>query len=547
MAYPKNCRYFLIMPSRKNPYFSGLFFALVFLTSGPGSAADLTGGGAVATQHPLATEAAARVLREGGNAVDAAIAAALTLAVVEPYNSGLGGGGMALLWLGKKGKAQALDFRETAPLQAGPEMYQNPELGPEASRLGPLAIATPGEIAGLELLHRQWGRLTWALLFTEAIRHAESGFGPELELSRRVRDKADCLGRDYHSTKIYQELLRPKGSGILVQRDLAETLKKLRDRGAQEIYQGELGKTLVDNLRGKGAWLDTTDLTAYRAVEREPLAVDFPFGKIWGMPPPSSGGVAVLRGMILLEEFFKKEKAPSFEQWTLALLQTLGTVFRDRNAAMGDPDFVKDMPIKAWLKKDGGNTTHLSVMDGEGNAIAMTLTINLSFGSCVTAGATGILMNDQMDDFSTLPGRPNAFGLVQSEFNAVAPGKRPLSSMSPTLVTKKRQALLAIGSPGGPRIISSVLQTLLRYFFLHETLEASVAGERLHYQGIPDVVFGEAERGFGWIVEKFKVGTKLEKPWGNVQAVGYDPKTKRFQAVSDPRGQGKALVLEVAP
>jgi gamma-glutamyltranspeptidase/glutathione hydrolase len=501
-------------------------------------------GGAVATQHPLATEAAARVLREGGNAVDGAIAAALTLAVVEPYNSGLGGGGMALVWMGKEGKARALDFRETAPLQAGPDMYQNPDLGPDASRLGPLAIATPGEIAGLELLHRRWGRLSWAGLFTEAIRHAETGFGPEAELSKRVRDKADCLARDYHSAKIYQELLKPKGSGVLVQTDLAEALKKLRDRGAQEFYQGELGKTLVDNLRGKGAWLAQADLVGYRPMEREPLAVDFPFGKIWGMPPPSSGGVGVLRGMILLEAFFKKEKKSSPEAWTLALLQALEIVFRDRNAAMGDPDFVKDMPIKAWLKKGGGNTTHLSVMDGEGNAVAMTLTINLSFGSCVTAGGTGILMNDEMDDFSTLPGRPNAFGLVQSEFNAVAPGKRPLSSMSPTLVTKKRQALLALGSPGGPRIISSVLQTLLRYFFLKESLGKSVAGERLHYQVEPATVFGESDSLFGWIVEKFKVGTKLERPWGNVQAVGYDPKTKRFEAVSDPRGQGKALVLD---
>lgn len=501
-------------------------------------------GGAIATQHPLATEAAARVLSEGGNAVDAAVAAALTLGVVEPYNSGLGGGGLALVWPAKARRAQALDFRETAPLAARADMYQNPELDLEASRLGPLAIAVPGQIAGLEFLHRRWGRLPWASLFAEAIRHAENGFGPEPALRERVREKADCLARDYHSSRVYRELLKPKGTGILVQKELAETLKKLRDRGAAEFYQGQLGRALVENLRGKGAILDLADLGAYRAVEREALAVDFTFGKLWGMPPPSSGGVGVLRGMILLEKFFKKEKSPSPETWTLALLGTMETIFRERNAGMGDPDFVKDMPVKAWLKKDGGDTSHLSVMDGEGNAVAMTLTINLSFGSCVTAGLTGILMNDEMDDFAALPGVPNAFGLVQSEKNAVAPGKRPLSSMSPTLVTKKDRALLALGSPGGPRIITSVLQTLMRRYFLQESLKASVAGERLHYQVEPPYVSGESDRFFGWIVEKFKLGTRLQKPWGNVQAVAYDPKAKRFEAVSDPRGQGKALVLD---
>lgn len=521
-----------------------LCILLVLLCAGRALYAAAGQGGAVATQHPLATEAAARVLSEGGNAIDAAVAAALTLGVVEPYNSGLGGGGMALVWPAKGRKAQALDFRETAPLAARADLYQNPELGPEASRVGPLAIAVPGQIAGLEWLHRRWGRLPWASLFTEAIRHAESGFGPEPSLRERVREKTDCLARDYHSSRVYRELLKPKGTGILVQKELAETLKKLRDRGAAEFYQGQLGRALVENLRGKGAILDLADLSAYRAVEREALAVEFPFGKLWGMPPPSSGGVGVLRGMILLEKFFKKEKSPTPEAWTIALLQTMETIFRERNAGMGDPDFVKDMPVKVWLKKDGGDTSHLSVMDGEGNAVAMTLTINLSFGSCVTAGDTGILMNDEMDDFAALPGVPNAFGLVQSEKNAVAPSKRPLSSMSPTLVTKKDRALLALGSPGGPRIITSVLQTLMRHYFLKESLEASVAGERLHYQVEPPAVFGESDRLFGWIVEKFKIGTRLQKPWGNVQAVAYDPKAKRFEAVSDPRGQGKALVLD---
>lgn len=543
MAYLTNFIKIPIMFRRKSFLILGAFAWLLSASWCAYGASPSALSGAIATQHPLASQAALRVLKEGGNAIDAAIAAALTLAVVEPYHSGLGGGGMALVWPAKGGKALALDFRERAPLQAKGDMYQNPILGSDASRFGPLAIATPGEIAGLEWMHRRWGKRPWASLFKEAIQYAEEGFAPDPELRERVRDKAECLVRDYHSFRNYKPLLKGEDPGLWTQKDLANSLKTLRDRGAAEFYQGELGKTLVTNLRGKGAILDSPDLSEYRALERPALSVDFPFGKIWGMPPPSSGGIGVLRGMILLEKFFKANRKPSPEAWTLALLQSMDTIFRERNTAMGDPDFVKNMPIKSWLKKDGGNTTHLSVMDSEGNAVAMTLTINLSFGSCVTAGETGILMNDEMDDFSALPGQANAFGLVQSEKNAVEPGKRPLSSMSPTLVTKKGKALLALGSPGGPRIISSVLQVLMRYYFLKEDLKDSVAGDRLHYQVDPPFVFGESDHSFGFILEKFKIPARLQSRWGNVQATAYDPKTKLFEAVSDPRGQGEALLL----
>lgn len=532
--------------TRKQGRYRLILLLLFLFIANPSQAWPRSDFGAIATQHPLATEAGARVLREGGNAVDAAVAAALTLAVVEPYNSGLGGGGMALVWVAKTGKVRALDFRETAPALARPDLYQSPELDPEASQVGPLAIAVPGEIAGLAFLHGALGKASWTSLFTEAIRHAEFGFPPDLELRRRVRDRADCLARDYHSAQVYKGFLADRPVENFAQPNLATSLKALRDAGAGAFYRGPLGRSLVENLRGKGALLDLEDLSAYRAVEREPLHADFPFGRLWGMPPPSSGGVSVLRGMNLLEAFFRREKNPGPEATALELLRVFAALFRDRNAGMGDPDFVKDMPIQDWLKKTDGNTSHLSVMDSEGNAVAMTLTLNLSFGSCVTAGETGILMNDEMDDFATIPGQPNAFGLVESARNAVAPGKRPLSSMSPTLLSKDRKALLAIGSPGGPRIITSVLQTLLRHFFLNESLEASIAADRLHYQVEPPIVYAESDRFFGLIVERLKLGTKLQNRWGNIQAVAYDPKAKRFTALSDPRGQGKALVVEAS-
>ncbi len=518
--------------------------ALLCLGSIPGRAEDPPPLGAVATQHPLATEAAARVLREGGNAIDASIAAALTLGVVEPYHSGLGGGGMALVWVAKTGKVYAIDFRETAPLRARADMYQGPGLGPEASQVGPLAIAVPGEPAGLGLLHERWGKLSWASLFTEAVRFSEQGFPADAELQKRVLEKSDCLSRDYNSAQIYQNLLAAKGAEPFRQPALAETLKKLRDRGVGDFYRGETSRLLVESLRGKGACLETADLASYRAVERPPLHSDFAFGRLWGMPPPSSGGISVLRGMNLLEAWFRKHRQNSPAELAVELVRDFGVLFKERNAAMGDPDFVKTMPIHEWLKKSDGSTSHLSVIDREGNAVAMTMTINLSFGSCVTAGPIGVMMNDEMDDFSTNPGQPNAFGLVQSENNAIAPGKRPLSSMSPTLLTKDRHALLAIGSPGGPRIITSVLQSLVHYLFLHEDLAASLAAARLHYQVEPPTVFGESEQFFSEIREQLKLATKLQLPWGNVEAVAYDPAQHRFTAASDPRAQGKALVVE---
>ncbi len=482
--------------------------------------------GAVATQHPLATEAALRVLRQGGNAIDAALAAALTLAVVEPYNSGLGGGGMAVVWYGKK--ARAFDFRETAPARAHTRTFLE-AADPEASKVGPLSIAVPGAVAGLEFLHRQGGRLPWAALFDEAIQYSEQGFRPDTELKRRLLVKADCLLRDYHSAQIYRPLLQPERVGKWVQADLAQTLKQLRAGGAAQFYEGPIGVELIANLQGKGALLQLEDLQSYRTVEREPVSANYGFGKIWGMPPPSAGGVGILLGMNFLEARWKKDKDGWPSQGADWMAAAMVEMFRIRNQEMGDPDFNPGMPLKTWLKK-GGNTSHLSVMDGDGNAVALTTTLNLSFGSCVTAGKTGILMNDEMDDFSTRPGEANDFGLVQSEKNKVEPGKRPLSSMSPTLVTKGGHALAALGSPGGPRIMSSVFQVLARHFFGGETWPKAVAEERLHYQGEPD---------------------KLEKEsatnrWGNVQAVAYDPKTKTFEAVSDPRGEGKAAVLEPA-
>ncbi|MCB1214448.1 MAG: gamma-glutamyltransferase, partial [Deltaproteobacteria bacterium] len=540
--------------------------------------------------------AAKRVFLQGGNAIDAGIAAALTLAVVEPYNSGLGGGGMALLWDGQKKKAHAIDFREKAPLKAQSDLYLKEGIDPKASTQGPLAIAMPGEVAGLAYLHQKWGKLPWKELFKEAIHYAETGFIPDQVFMDRVENRRDCLIRDYHTYQIFRPLLQtksdislngdpnaPKNSinlpkvekvPLWTQKDLANTLKTLRDYGAESFYQGTLGGLWLGGLKDKGAILESEDLSSYQVLERKALKSRFEWGQVWGMPLPSSGGTSLIRALNTLESL---QLSPSTEAKRLdQFIQVLGRIFKDRNESMGDDDFVKKIPIKKWIRKSfakkeaqaiiqnsdlssqkrlkenqfkeagTGHTSHLSVLDQEGNALSLTLSLNLSFGSCVTAGKSGVLMNNQMDDFSTHPGQANAFGLVQSTANAIAPGKRPLSSITPTIITQDKVPILALGSPGGPRIITSVLQVLYRHYFLKQDLKSAIASPRLHYQDKPKVVF--LEKNIPQDLENFlkDLGylTKREETWSNVQAVTYDPQQKSFRSFSDPRGIGQALVVQ---
>jgi gamma-glutamyltranspeptidase/glutathione hydrolase len=375
--------------------------------------------GAVATQHPLASGAAARVLREGGNAVDAAVAATLTLAVVEPYNSGLGGGGLALVWVGDPKSAKAVDFRETAPQSSHPNMFQS--LFPNASTEGPFAIATPGVPAGLAHIHQKWGRLPWNRLFDEAIRYAEEGFPDSGELASRAQAKRECLMRDYHTFRIFQPLLQEDANTLNFQQaELAATLKRLRDGGAKDFYFGTVGAQLIEGLQTKGALLGEADLRNYRVRERSPLFTDFSWGRLWGFPPPTSGGIGVLMGMNVLDELSGNKPETLSKNWVAWVVPTLGRIFQERNTQMGDPDFVTGMPVKKWIGKSEArqlasaireaksppvptavrtedtpaHTSHLSVMDAKGNAVSLTVSLNLAFGSCVTAGTTGILMNN---------------------------------------------------------------------------------------------------------------------------------------------------------
>jgi gamma-glutamyltranspeptidase/glutathione hydrolase len=557
------------------PLYGILLILILVLGTEPVARAQTPPLGAVATQHPLATETAAKILRKGGNAIDAVVAAALTLAVVEPYYSGLGAGGLALLWKTGGKKAYALDFRERAPLASIPGMFMEAGVPPDASENGPLAIAVPGEIQGLATLHRRGGRLPWAELFGDAIRFAEDGFPPDEVLITQAENKKDCLRRDYDSSQIYQGLWSGKPMALWRQPALAQTLKRLAAEGPDIFYQGALGSSLVSDLQGKGALLSVQDLGEYQTVQRDPLSAKFSWGELWGFPLPSSGGISLVRGLQTMEAVAKGKRDKSLKNdWMPWMVQVLSQVFQTRNTEMGDGDFVPDLPVKKWISrsfakqeakkiletpnpgetmqgptksgsKSESQTTHLSVLDAEGNAVAMTLTQNLSLGSCVSSGSTGITMNNQMDDFTTRPGQPNYFGLIQSEANGIAPGKRPLSSMAPTLVIQKGRVILVLGTRGGPRILSTLLEVLYRYFFLGETLAQAIAAPRFHYQGIPNEIDLEqaGQRELKKSLQILKLPFDLGESWCDVQAVGLDLKTNAYFALSDPRGQGKALVV----
>lgn len=440
--------------------------------------------GAVASDHPLASEAGATVLKQGGNAVDAAIAAALSSGVVQPTGSGLGGGGFALV-VPAEGNPTILDFREVAPTAATRDMYA----GGASSTLGGLAVAVPAEGIGLAELHRRFGRIGLKKIVAPAYAQAAKGFEPGRHLKKALLESPDMAGLFAEGNK------RP---------GLADALKAWAETKGEAFRTGWVAQDFVDSARDAGGILTMTDLAAYRVVEREPLVAEWRGNTVYSMPPPSSGGIA------LLQMLRATEGVPS----THCAVEAAKHAMADRAATGGDPGFVTvdvkgllaDPYVTSWradcveqtwpaahygmgaAPTDHG-TLHISVVDGEGNAVALTTTINLSFGSHVISKKSGIVLNDEMDDFTTRPGQPNGFGLIQGENNAIAPGKRPLSSMSPTVVVGP-DLRLAIGASGGPTIITSTFQVLKRVMD-GEAPEAAVAAKRWHHQWQPETLFVE--------------------------------------------------------
>ena len=467
--------------------------------------------GMVVSAHRLASEAGSEVLAAGGNAVDAAVATAFALAVVDPCCGNLGGGGFLTVHLAD-GREAFLDFRETAPAAATADMYA---ADPRGSLDGWRAVAVPASVAGLEYARARWGRLDRAVVLAPAIRLAQDGFALTRADTDIMAAFAERLRRDPEAARIF---LRPDGSvpepgTRLVQPDLAATLRKVARDGAAGFTAGPVAAAIAAGSRAGGGVLSEGDLAGIRPVERAPVTCAYRGWRIVTAAPPSSGGVALCQILGVLEGFDLAGAEYGSAAGTHLFAEAARHAFIDRNAFLGDPDQVS-VPT-GWLLSaahltavrqaidaeratptatfaagmpphERPETTHLSVMDAEGNAVALTTTLNGGFGAAVVAPGTGVLMNDEMDDFTTRPGRANLFGLVQGAANAIAPGKRPLSSMAPTLVTRDGRAMMALGSPGGARIITIVAQVLIDLIDHGMMPQEAVDAPRVHQQDLPD-------------------------------------------------------------
>ncbi|WP_407653332.1 gamma-glutamyltransferase [Guyparkeria halophila] len=550
---------------------------LVLLPVGLVQAAPTAPGqAAIATAHPMATAAGREVLEAGGNAFDAAVAITATLAVVEPYSSGLGGGGFYLLHDAASGRDVMLDARERAPGQASRDMYLDDEGNPQPdlSVDGPLAAGIPGIPAALDHLAEEFGRLPLSTTLDPAIRAARDGF-QVTEMYRRLAGfREELLADDPGSRTIFlDEGKLPALGHVIRQPDLAETLERIAIEGRDGFYQGELAGRLVDGVRKAGGIWCRSDLAGYRVVEREPVVSRFRGFEVVSAAPPSSGGVAIAQ--ILNTYGVLERRAGELDDLSVLGLhyrvEAMRRAYRDRAEYLGDPDYV-DMPLERLTsdhyaaglavgisptdatrsaslapvvtEPEGPHTTHFSVMDGEGNYVAATLSINYPFGAGVTVPGTGVLLNDEMDDFSQKPGVPNVYGLVGAEANAVQPGKRPLSSMSPTFV-RSDELVGVLGTPGGSRIITMVLGGVLAAT-RGEPVDQWVAGPRIHHQYLPDRI--EVEPGLldaDQRAELELMGHRIEvnDGFGNMQAVAWWREDGRLEAASDPRGEGQAAVF----
>ncbi len=471
--------------------------------------------GLVIADSELASQAGMAILRRGGNAVDAAIATALALSVVDQASSGLGGGGFMVIYRAKDKKSFALDFRETAPQASRRELYTKDGKPVAALSLtGALAVGVPGEVAGLVEAHKKFGTLPLTVLAAPAIKLAAEGF--PIDPALRV-----AVDRMQKNMKLFADLGRiympkgevPKDGDLIRQTELAETLKAIAEQGAAVFYQGWIGRAIVETVKKDGGVMSLDDLKNYKAVWREPLIGTYRNRVVIAMPPPSSGGVALLEMLNVLEGYKLADLKHNSADYLHLLSETMKHAFADRAAHLGDPDFVH-VPIRkltakeyaAWIRgriapdktrpanfygyynydAEKGGTTHFSVVDRFGNAVACTQSVNTRFGSKLLAARTGIVLNNEMDDFAIHPDTGNVYGLIGNRANALEPNKRPLSSMSPTIILNGTRVELVVGAAGGPRIINATLQTILNVLDFKMPVKQAVAIERIHHQWLPE-------------------------------------------------------------
>ena len=488
-------------------------FVFFFVAAFPAYAQQRPAG-IVVSDHPLATQAGTEILDRGGNAVDAAIATGFALAVVDQAASGLGGGGFMIIYDARDKRAHALDFRETAPEAAHADLYtRNGKPVPSLSLTGALAVAVPGEVAGLLAAMKRFGSLPLAALIAPAIRLATEGFPLDAALRYAIERQASNMKKFPELGRVFlvKDEVPPEGETIR-QPDLGQTLKAVVADGADVFYQGWIAQAIVDTVKKDGGVLTLEDLKSYKPIWREPLVGSYRKRTVITMPPPSSGGVALIEMLNVLEGHQLTKLAPNSATYLHLIAEAMKHAFADRAQYLGDPDFVK-APILTLVSKDyaswirgrispvkthpakyyglgnfkaeQGGTTHFSVLDRFGNAVACTLSVNTRFGSKILVPKTGIVLNNEMDDFAIHPSG-NVYGLVGNDANSLQPKKRPLSSMTPTIILQGDRPELIVGGAGGPRIISATLQTILNVLDFQMPIKEAVEAPRIHHQWIPD-------------------------------------------------------------
>ncbi|MCP5429157.1 MAG: gamma-glutamyltransferase [Chromatiaceae bacterium] len=526
---------------------------------------------AIASAHPLATEAGLLVLQAGGNAFDAAVAVSAALAVVEPYGSGLGGGGFWLLHRARDGRQVMIDGRERAPLAAHRDMYLDAQgdVIPRASIDGPLAAGIPGVPAALAHIARHYGRLPLDVSLGPAIILARDGFPVDAVYRRMADFRLQALRRSLAASAQFLVAGEPPPLGhLLKQPDLADTLAAIARAGARAFYSGDIARRMVADVRAHGGIWTNEDLLQYRVVERAPVVARYRGHRIVSAALPSSGGVVLTQIMNMLEAH-PLEGLDATDRVHL-LSEVMRRAYADRARYLGDSDYVR-VPLSRLLSRvharqsasdidpdqatpstavgeprvEGRDTTHFSILDHEGNRVAATLSVNYPFGACFVAAGTGVLLNDEMDDFSAKPGVANAYGLVGSQANAIEPGKRMLSSMSPTFV-EGPDRITILGTPGGSRIITMVLLGLL------DAIDGRPVGDivargRFHHQFLPDRIEVEPAALSAEVLAELQFKGHqvrlLDDPYGNMQAIGWDLRSGQVSAASDPRAIGASAVV----
>lgn len=523
--------------------------------------------GMVASVDAAATRVGVSVLKQGGNAVDAAVAVGYALAVTHPQAGNLGGGGFMLIRL-KDGRTTAIDFREMAPAAASRDMFLDAQGNPDGKKslTSHLASGTPGTVAGLSMALEKYGTMSLDKVIAPAITLAKEGFIVNDALADDLKTYgSEVLPQHANSKAIFWKDGEPLKKGErLVQANLAKSLTLIAKEGPDAFYKGAIADQIADEMKKNGGLISKADLAAYRAVERQPVSGDYRGYQVYSMPPPSSGGIHIIEILNILSQFDMHQYGFGSADAMQLMAEAEKRAYADRSEYLGDPDFVK-VPWQALTSKEyakslaaeidinkakpsseirpgklapyeSNQTTHFSVVDKAGNAVAVTYTLNTTFGTGIVAGNTGIIMNNEMDDFSAKPGVPNVYGLVGGEANAVGPKKRPLSSMSPTIVVKNGQTWLVTGSPGGSRIITTVLQMVVNTIDFGMNVAEATSAPRFHHQWLPDEL--RVEKGFSPDTLKLlaQKGQKVVvKPaMGSTQSIMIGPDGMLYGA-SDPR------------